>query len=268
MVGRDEEKHEVKGIGDSENELGIELGIALEHVEPNARSTRGKVICLNNANVTLRVGWLNVIREWLEDIVGNMSSRELMDTITKDLLGEQVAPSVVELTIERVNSFISYSEERSELEEFSHQVLARHGNKVSFDEPNSFDTEEDKVASVTYKYRKWKLDNDMQLVARCEGQSVVDDTSQKPFITLNALNEFDPKYFGVDWRQKFETQKGVVLSTDLNNNANKLTKWTAQVILANADLMRLGYVLRVHHRDHFNHVILGVVGYKPRDCAD
>ncbi|KAE8666182.1 hypothetical protein F3Y22_tig00112507pilonHSYRG00213 [Hibiscus syriacus] len=33
-----------------------------------------------------------------------------------------------------------------------------------------------------------------------------------------------------------------------------------EVILANADLMRLGHVSRVHPRDHFNHVILGVVG--------
>ncbi|KAE8711977.1 hypothetical protein F3Y22_tig00110266pilonHSYRG00038 [Hibiscus syriacus] len=35
-----------------------------------------------------------------------------------------------------------------------------------------------------------------------------------------------------------------------------------EVILANADLMRLGHVSKVHPRDHFNHVILGVFGYK------
>ncbi|KAE8707597.1 hypothetical protein F3Y22_tig00110383pilonHSYRG00351 [Hibiscus syriacus] len=58
--------------------------------EPNARSTRGKAICLNNANVTLRVGWLNVIREWPEEIVGNMNSREFMDTITRNILGSRV----------------------------------------------------------------------------------------------------------------------------------------------------------------------------------
>ncbi|XP_039032782.1 cysteine-rich receptor-like protein kinase 36 [Hibiscus syriacus] len=46
------------------------------------------------------------------------------------------------------------------------------------------------------------------------------------------------------------------------DNANKLAKWTAQVILANVELMRLGHVPTVHPRDHFNQVILGVVGYK------
>ncbi|KAK9276693.1 hypothetical protein L1049_006229 [Liquidambar formosana] len=72
---------------------------------------------------------------------------------------------------------------------------------------------------------------------------------------------------GVDWRQKLETQRGAVLATELKNNANKLAKWTAQALLASADLMKLGYVSSVHPRDHFNHVILAVVGYKPREFA-
>ncbi|KAK8502370.1 hypothetical protein V6N12_046156 [Hibiscus sabdariffa] len=94
--------------------------------------------------------------------------------------------------------------------------------------PNPFANEGHEVASVAYRYRRWKLDNYMHLVARCEVQNVVDVNNQTSFLTLNALNEFDPKYSGVDWRQKLETQRG---------------------------------------RDHFNHVILGVVGYKPRDFA-
>ncbi|KAA3478927.1 eukaryotic translation initiation factor 3 subunit D-like [Gossypium australe] len=167
-----------------------------------------------------------------------------------------------------INSAYSLSVEAAYINQnFSQQVLVRDGNKVSFDEPNPFANDGDEVASVAYRYRRWKLDNDMHLVARCEVQSVVDVNNQKSFLTLNALNEFDPKYSGVDWRQKLETQRGAVLATELKNNANKLAKWTAQAILANADLMKLGYVSRVHPRDHFNHVILGVVGYKPRDFA-
>ncbi|KAE8681199.1 Phosphoethanolamine N-methyltransferase [Hibiscus syriacus] len=102
----------------------------------------------------------------------------------------------------------------------------------------------------------------LALDARCEIQSVVDVNNQKSFLTSNALNEFDPKYSGVDWRQKLEIQRATVLATELKNNANKLAKGTAQVILANTELMRLGPVSTVHPRDHFNHVILGVVGYK------
>ncbi|KAF9672354.1 hypothetical protein SADUNF_Sadunf11G0032900 [Salix dunnii] len=121
---------------------------------------------------------------------------------------------------------------------FSQQVLFRDGNKVSFDETNPFANEWEEVASVAYRYRRWKLDDDTCLVARCEEQSVVEVNKQRSFLTLNALDEFDSKYSGVDWRQKLETQR---------------------------DMMKLGYVSRVHPRDHFNQVILAAVGYKPRD---
>lgn len=167
-----------------------------------------------------------------------------------------------------MNSAYSLSVEAAYINQnFSQQVLIRDGDKVAFDEPNPFANDGEEVASAAYWYRRWKLDDDMYLVARCEVQSVVEVNEQRSFLTLNALNEFDPKYSGTDWRQKLETQRGAVLATELKNNANKLAKWTAQAILANADLMKLGFVSRVHPRDHYNHVILAVVGYKPRDFA-
>ncbi|CAK9185826.1 unnamed protein product [Ilex paraguariensis] len=60
------------------------------HAMRNARSSKGKAVCLNNANIALRIGWLNAIREWQEEFVGNMSSREFVDTVTRDLLGSRV----------------------------------------------------------------------------------------------------------------------------------------------------------------------------------
>ncbi|XP_020399529.1 putative GTP diphosphokinase RSH1, chloroplastic isoform X1 [Zea mays] len=56
----------------------------------SGRNAKGKVICLNNTGFALRIGWLNAIREWQEEFVGNMSSREFVDTITRDLLGSRV----------------------------------------------------------------------------------------------------------------------------------------------------------------------------------
>ncbi|RWR87399.1 Eukaryotic translation initiation factor 3 subunit D [Cinnamomum micranthum f. kanehirae] len=168
-----------------------------------------------------------------------------------------------------INSAHSLSVEATYINQnFSQQVLLRDGNKVNFDEPNPFAQDGEEVASVAYRYRRWKLEDDMYLVARCEVHSVSEmKGGQRSFLTLNALNEFDPKYSGVDWRQKLETQRGAVLATELKNNANKLAKWTAQALLASADAMKLGYVSRVHPRDHFNHVILSVMGYKPREFA-
>lgn len=201
--------------------------------------------------------------------VGNKLFFDKRDGSQLDLLSvHETSQEPLPESKDDINSAHSLSVEAAYINQnFSQQVLVRDGKKVTFDEPNPFANEGEEVASVGYRYRRWKLDDDMYLVARCELQSVLEINNQRQFLTLNALNEFDPKYSGVDWRQKLETQRGAVLATELKNNANKLAKWTAQALLGSADMMKLGYVSRVHPRDHFNHVILGVVGYKPRDFA-
>ncbi|KAI8000388.1 Eukaryotic translation initiation factor 3 subunit D [Camellia lanceoleosa] len=201
--------------------------------------------------------------------VGNKLFLDKRDGSQLDLLAvHETSQEPLPEAKDDINSAYSLSVEAAYINQnFSQQVLIRDGDKVGFEEPNPFANEGEEVASVGYRYRRWKLDNDMYLVARCEVQSVVEVNNQRSFLTLNALNEFDSKYSGVDWRQKLETQRGAVLATELKNNANKLAKWTAQALLASADMMKLGYVSRVHPRDHFNHVILAVVGYKPRDFA-
>ncbi|XP_071724524.1 putative GTP diphosphokinase RSH1, chloroplastic [Rutidosis leptorrhynchoides] len=60
------------------------------HPMRSAKSTGCKTVCLSNANIALRIGWLNAIREWQEEFVGNMSSREFVETITRDLLGSRI----------------------------------------------------------------------------------------------------------------------------------------------------------------------------------
>lgn len=201
--------------------------------------------------------------------VGNKLFLDKRDGSQLDLLSvHETSQEPLPESKDDINSAHSLGVEAAYINQnFSQQVLVRGGNKVAFDEPNPFANEGEEVASVGYRYRRWKLDDEMSLVARCEIQSVLEINEKKHFLTINALNEFDPKYSGVEWRQKLETQRGAVLATELKNNANKLAKWTAQALLASADMMKLGYVSRVHPRDHFNHVILGVVGYKPRDFA-
>eukprot|EP00262_Sarcandra_glabra_P013678 TRINITY_DN385_c0_g1_i2.p1 TRINITY_DN385_c0_g1~~TRINITY_DN385_c0_g1_i2.p1 ORF type:complete len:569 (+),score=73.32 TRINITY_DN385_c0_g1_i2:198-1904(+) len=201
--------------------------------------------------------------------VGNKLFFDKRDGSQLDLLSvNETSQEPLPEAKEDINSAYSLSLEAAYVNQnFSQQVLLRDGNKVAFEEPNPFATEGEEVASVAYRYRRWKLDEDMYLVARCEVHSVSEAKGQRSFLTLNALNEFDSKYSGVDWRQKLETQRGAVLATELKNNANKLAKWTAQALLASADVMKLGYVSRAHPRDHYNHVILSVVGYKPREFA-
>ena len=202
--------------------------------------------------------------------VGNKLFFDKRDGSQLDLLTvNETAQEPLPEAKEDINSAHSLAVEATYINQnFSQQVLLRNGEKVTFDEPNPFATEGEEAASVAYRYRRWKLDDETSLVARCEVHAVnVDPRGERQFLTLNALNEFDPKVTGVDWRKKLETQRGAVLATELKNNANKLARWTAQALLAGADMMKLGYVSRLHPRDHYNHSILSVIGYKPRDFA-
>ena len=67
----------------------------------------------------------------------------------------------------------------------------------------------------------------------------------------------------MDWRQKIENQRGAVLATELKNNAAKLARWTAAALVAGVDLIKLGYVVRVHPRDRHHHVILSTQARTP-----
>ncbi|XP_013676990.1 putative GTP diphosphokinase RSH1, chloroplastic isoform X2 [Brassica napus] len=78
-----------RGIAVYYNGRALSAGLAGSQI-PVGRNSRGKTGCLNNADFALRIGWLNAIREWQEEFVGNMSSREFVDTITRDLLGSRV----------------------------------------------------------------------------------------------------------------------------------------------------------------------------------
>jgi len=154
---------------------------------------------------------------------------------------------------------------------FSQQVLKASDDKHMFDDVNPFiqEDEEGEVASVGYKYRKWDLDNGIELIARCELDAVTQGPNgEMQYMNIKALNEWDPRFSGgVDWRQKLDTQRGAVLANELKNNSCKLSKWTVQAILAGADQIKFGYVSRFHVRDTSKHVILGTQQFKPQEFA-
>lgn len=124
------------------------------------------------------------------------------------------------------------------------------------------------AASVAYRYRTADLGNDRALVVRCAVDGVMTMKGAEQMLAIKMLNEADPKLTGVDWRQKIENQRGAVLATELKNNANKLAQWTAGALVAGVDIIKLGYVSRVHPRDPTQHVILSTQAVKPPDFAN
>lgn len=132
-------------------------------------------------------------------------------------------------------------------------------------------------ASKAYKYRRFDLSlNDeepVNLIVRAELDAVQKNaiSGEDQFLTVKALNEFDHKAQGsggaLDWRTKLVSQRGAVVATEMKNNSCKLARWTVQSIIAKADMMKLGFVSRATPKTNDKHVILGVIGWKPRDFA-
>ncbi|KAK4945248.1 hypothetical protein LTR10_015407 [Elasticomyces elasticus] len=160
-------------------------------------------------------------------------------------------------------------------------VLESQNNKFEYSKPNPFyssSDETDPLASKGYKYRRFDLslekdDEPVHLIVRTELDAATKNnlSGDDQFLVLKALNEFDHKAQGaggaLDWRTKLTSQRGAVVATEMKNNSCKLARWTTQAILAKADQMKLGFVSRVNPKSAANHVILGVVGYKPREFA-
>lgn len=152
---------------------------------------------------------------------------------------------------------------------FSQQILKEDDSvKKDLDEPNPFATDDAPAASIGYRYRKFNLGESLNLITRSELNGYAVKRSGEQLIAAYALNEWDSKLAGgVDWRKKIDSQRGAVLSTELKNNSCKLAKWTSQAMLAGVDQIKLGYVSRVNSRDAYNHSILGVTTYNPKDFA-
>lgn len=148
---------------------------------------------------------------------------------------------------------------------FSQQILKNKASRSSMDLPNPFYDEDDndgmEPASVAYRYRKFNLGGDAQLVCRTELHGLVKKTQ---YMTVFALNEFPTP--GVPaWRDRLDSQRGAVLATELKNNSFKLAKWTAASLLSGADQMKIGFVSRTSPKNAYEHVILATQFYRPKD---
>lgn len=165
---------------------------------------------------------------------------------------------------------------------FALQVVQENeATKVDFSHPNPFYNsaeESEPPASKGYKYRRFDLslggdETPLPMIVRTEidaiaKHNITGDDSQ---ITIKALNEFDSKAQGaggaLDWRTKLGPQRGAVVATEMKNNSCKLARWATQAALARADAIKLGFVSRANPRSNSAHVVLAVLGYKPRELA-
>lgn len=136
----------------------------------------------------------------------------------------------------------------------------------------------DPPAAVGYRYRQFDLSSDaedpIQLVVRTEVDAFLPPTGgskKRQLVSIKTLNEFDSKAQGAggapDWRSRLDSQRGAVVATEIKNNAFKLARFAAQAILADSDVLKLGYISRANPKEAGRHMILATQTFKPRDLA-
>lgn len=144
------------------------------------------------------------------------------------------------------------------------QALIKGGKPaLTLDKPDPFPTSSGPRPAL--KYRSWTLGS-TEVIVRCEVDCALEAGGRTQLVQVRALNETEPRP-GMDWKQKLDQQRGTILATEIKNNANKVTKWVTQAILADVDQIKVGYVARLRPRDNVAHTILGMQTIKPKDFA-
>jgi len=173
---------------------------------------------------------------------------------------------------ENVNSAVKLSQEASCINQnFSQMLLDYNIEPEQMESSNPFEEEgEGTVASGAYRYRKFTIPGNskdsaefnqqpLNIIVRTDVNCKMPggDPDHPQLCSVKALNEYDPKV-NYSWRKHLESQRGMVLATELKNNAFKIGRWTAQAILGGAEVMKIGYVSRIDPKDPWNHSVLAV----------
>jgi len=172
---------------------------------------------------------------------------------------------------EYINTPLKLSLEASCMNQnFSQMALDYSQEAEAMENPNPFEDEDDcKAASGAYRYRKITIPGNpkdkmefnqqpISIAVRTEVNAKMPGNDPKAqYATIKALNEYDPKP-NYSWRKHVESQRGMVLATELKNNAYKLGRWTAQAILSGCDVMKIGFAARVDPKDPWSHTVVSV----------
>lgn len=105
-----------------------------------------------------------------------------------------------------------------------------------------------------YRYRKWTLDNKIHVVVRSEVDAYVKEGENNNFVKVVALNECQPQ---LDWKQNHELNRGALISSELRNNLNKISRWLCQASLADQNTFKIGFVTKPNPKEP-KHSVLAV----------
>lgn len=181
----------------------------------------------------------------------------------------ETAPDPPQEDRDNINGVESLNHEATSVNQaFRESVLANStddkAHKIGEDLPTEL--RNSGIPPPGYTYKRWTLGG-TRVVVRCETDCYLKVGNTVQSVAVHALNEFDPKWSGIDWRTKLDTQRGAVLATELKNNATKMARWTAAALVSGVDVIKIGYVTRSSFRDTKAHQLLGTQAVKPKDFA-
>ena len=255
----------LNGATASKDPIMVELGKANASTNPNkvtlmtTDTTLAAIMCATRSVF----GWDVVITKKENTITFDKRPRGVVDSHTVS----ETAQEAISDDKDNINGWQKLAEEATLMSAaYSAQVASEEPEVVLGGERKV--SVEDAPSGVAYRYRKWQLNEKRDAIVRTEVNGVTESRGQNALLCARALLEYDSKVSQtVDWRAKIETQRGAVIATELKNNSNKLAKWTCCAILAGADLLKLGFVSRVHPKDPHAHSILNTQTFKPKDFA-
>lgn len=147
---------------------------------------------------------------------------------------------MLKLCIESTNvnkKFIELTTKNTEIKDFTAE------KSVSIEVP------EKKV----YRYRKWTLDNKINIVVRSEVDAYAKEGENTPFVKICALNECNSQQ---DWKQNHELSKGALISLELRNNIAKVGKWLCQALLADCSTFKIGFITKPNPKESKHQVLM------------
>ena len=125
----------------------------------------------------------------------------------------------------------------------------------------------DKDAMVGYRYRMWNLGEDMNVAVRCEVDGMITRQGSNQLLTVRTFNQGVVGANDVDWKRKLEHQSAAALAMEVKNNSNRVARWTLAALLAECEVLTVGFVARASPKDNHNHILLVTQMQKPKDLA-
>ena len=135
--------------------------------------------------------------------------------------------------------------------------------KLDRDDPHE-EAEDQKMLRLGYKYKLFKLDDNMTVCIRCQNH-FFNEASTEGLSNLFVLLEWKVKRQG--WTKDLDQMTMVMLNKEITDNASKFNRWTMQSIIAGVDKMRFAFVQRTDIDSAKSHKVVGMANVNPTAFA-